>query len=141
MISEGSGVGVREQLQRSVPCGAGCVDEVVGGAPDDSDGEEDEGGLGAAEPGRVHFVGEVDGEVGDARRFDEPKGHLHRMALAILALSGGRVPELRDARRVAQYGPIGKSGTRGGGYGGHQGGRVDGDGAGCHGSGLPSSKQ
>jgi hypothetical protein len=76
VVREGSGVGVREQLQRSVPCRAGCVDEVVGGAPD-SDGEEDEGGLGADEPGRIRFVGEVglveagavDGEVGNARQL------------------------------------------------------------------------
>lgn len=107
MICVGSGVGVREQLQRCSR--AGCVDEVVGGAPD-SDGEEDEGGLGADEPGRVRFVGEVgfvevgavDAEVGDARRIDEPKGDLDGVALARLALGGGRVPALGGEHRAAE---------------------------------------
>jgi hypothetical protein len=33
------------------------------------------------------------------------------MALARLALGGGRIPKLRDARRLAEYDRVGKSGV------------------------------
>jgi hypothetical protein len=48
ILLEGSGIVVREELQRLLPWRPGCVDEVVGGAPY-CDGQEDKGGLGANE--------------------------------------------------------------------------------------------
>jgi hypothetical protein len=71
--------------------------------------------------GRFHVISEVgggeagavDGEVGDVRRIDEPEGHLDSMALAHLTLGGGRVPELRDARRSIRQPSRWKGGRRG----------------------------
>lgn len=107
----------------------GCVDEEAGGAPV-LEAEEDEGVLGADEPGLVLAIdaGAVDGEVGDARRVDEPEGYLHGLAVLGAAPGGGRVPVRRYARRLAEDGRVGEPGGR-------RGGGVEGQGGERHGCG------